>query len=269
MNETPPEVHSIEVEMQVPGTPEEIWDAIATGPGISAWFVHAEVDERQGGTVSLDFGSGLQSSGVVTAWEPPHRFAYEEDWQPSEDAPADKLATEFLVEARAGGTCVVRIVSSVFASGADWDRELEGMREGWQVYLDNVRLYMTYFAGQRSSGINVTGQAPGQRDRAWAALAGALGLPDAAAGEPVAADGGAPALAGIVEQVVDSDHHRGLVVRTETPAPGVALILVYVYQERTFANVHLYLFGDEAPAVVARDEPAWRAWMEEHFPSEH
>ena len=31
--------HSIEVETEVLGTPEEVWQAIATGPGISAWFV--------------------------------------------------------------------------------------------------------------------------------------------------------------------------------------------------------------------------------------
>jgi hypothetical protein len=40
----PPDRRSIQVEVEVPGTPEEVWQAIATGPGISAW----EVD-RQGG----------------------------------------------------------------------------------------------------------------------------------------------------------------------------------------------------------------------------
>ena len=30
---------SIQVEVEVPGTPEEVWQAIATGPGISSWFV--------------------------------------------------------------------------------------------------------------------------------------------------------------------------------------------------------------------------------------
>ena len=32
---------SISVEVEVPGTPEEVWDAIATDPGISKWFVPA------------------------------------------------------------------------------------------------------------------------------------------------------------------------------------------------------------------------------------
>ena len=39
---------SVQVEVEVPGTPEEVWQAIATGPGISAWFVPAEFEERDG-----------------------------------------------------------------------------------------------------------------------------------------------------------------------------------------------------------------------------
>src|SRR5262245_42237461 len=37
---------SIQVEVEVPGTPEEVWQAIATGPGISAWFTPAEFEEQ-------------------------------------------------------------------------------------------------------------------------------------------------------------------------------------------------------------------------------
>ena len=44
---------SISLEVEVPGTPQEVWEAIATGPGISAWFVPSEVDEREGGDVGL------------------------------------------------------------------------------------------------------------------------------------------------------------------------------------------------------------------------
>ena len=28
---------SVQVEVEVPGTPEEVWQAIATGPGVSSW----------------------------------------------------------------------------------------------------------------------------------------------------------------------------------------------------------------------------------------
>ena len=33
---------SISLEVEVPATPQEVREAIATGPGISAWFVPSE-----------------------------------------------------------------------------------------------------------------------------------------------------------------------------------------------------------------------------------
>ena len=38
----------IEVEVEVPGTPEQVWEAIATGPGIAAWFAPADFEQRVG-----------------------------------------------------------------------------------------------------------------------------------------------------------------------------------------------------------------------------
>lgn len=62
---------SVQVEFEVPGTPEEVWQAIATGPGISAWFVPAEIEERDGKPVALKFkfGPGMESRAPLTAWD--------------------------------------------------------------------------------------------------------------------------------------------------------------------------------------------------------
>ena len=65
----------IEMEFLVPGTPEQVWQAIATGPGMSAWFTPASVDERVGGTIEFDFGDVGGSQGVITVWEPRHTSA--------------------------------------------------------------------------------------------------------------------------------------------------------------------------------------------------
>ena len=40
----------VEMRFELPGTPEQVWAAIATGNGISSWFVPTEVEERRGGT---------------------------------------------------------------------------------------------------------------------------------------------------------------------------------------------------------------------------
>src|SRR3984957_15908432 len=120
---------SIQVEVEVPGTPEEVWQAIATGPGISSWFCPADFEEQGGKpvAVTLNFGPAMESlSGVPAMW-PPRMFAREADgWFPG----SPQIATEFSVEARAGGVCVVRVVNSLFASTDDWDQQLTGAGSG-------------------------------------------------------------------------------------------------------------------------------------------
>ena len=141
---------SVQVEVEVPGTPEEVWQAIATGPGISSWFVPAEFEERDGKPVAvkLNFGPGMESRSVVTAWDPPRMFAAEASgWVPG----SPPIADEWSVEARAGGICVVRVVHSLFASTDDWDNQLEGTESGWPGFFRILRIYLTHFRGQRSA----------------------------------------------------------------------------------------------------------------------
>src|SRR5207237_508040 len=138
---------SVQVEVEVPGTPEEVWQAIATGPGISSWFVPAEFEEEGGKPVAveLDFGPAMESRSVVTAWNPPRMFVREgAGWVPG----SPPIATEFSVEARAGGVCVVRVVQSLFSSTDDWDGQLIGAEEGWPGIARILRLYLTHFRGQ-------------------------------------------------------------------------------------------------------------------------
>ena len=116
---------SVQVEVEVPGTPEEVWQAIATGPGVSSWFVPTEIVEQDGKPVAVksNFGPGMESTATVTSWDPPRKFTAESPgWTPE----TPTMATEWSVEARAGGVCVVRVVHSLFASTDDWDNQLEG-----------------------------------------------------------------------------------------------------------------------------------------------
>ncbi|MYI97984.1 MAG: SRPBCC domain-containing protein, partial [Acidobacteria bacterium] len=61
---------SIQAEAEVPGTPEEVWEAIATGPGIGSWFYPTDVDERVGGALRYHTGSEMDHiPAKVTAWD--------------------------------------------------------------------------------------------------------------------------------------------------------------------------------------------------------
>jgi hypothetical protein len=57
---------SVQVEVEVPGTSEELWQAIATRPGISSWFVPTEFEERDGKPAArkVNFGPGMELSAV-------------------------------------------------------------------------------------------------------------------------------------------------------------------------------------------------------------
>ena len=63
----------MELTFEMPGTPEQVWDAIATANGISSWMVPTDMDEREGGALIFHMGD-TDSPGTVTGWEPPRRF---------------------------------------------------------------------------------------------------------------------------------------------------------------------------------------------------
>ena len=156
--------HRMERTYEVAATPEEVWEAIATAEGISAWMVPTRLDPRIGGEVSFDLG-GFTSTGVVTDYTPHRRFAYEEPWPIPDDveavpaemvewletagvtlsevqrdlSSATPIATEFLVESVSGGSCVIRVVTSAYGSGAEWENEfLTEAFDGWGTILDNL-----------------------------------------------------------------------------------------------------------------------------------
>jgi uncharacterized protein YndB with AHSA1/START domain len=250
---------SVQVEVEVPGTPEQVWQAIATGPGISAWFVPTEVDERVGGAVTTHFGPGMDSVATITEWNPPHRYVKEGSWGNS-----PTMANEWTVEARDGGTCIVRVVHSLFADTDDWDDQLTGVESGWPSLFRILRLYLAHFPGQPSSQIQLMAMPP--VSGAWEKLAGALNLAGAAPGERRDAGAGAPPLSGVVESVNTTGHPHTL-IRVDRPAPGAVFATACPAGDKAWVTVNFYLYGDAAAEVVAREQSAWTAWMKNLFPA--
>ena len=255
---------SVQVEVEVPGTPEEVWQAIATGPGVSAWFVPTEVVERDGKPVAikLNFGPGMESTASVTEWDPPRRFAAESAGMGPNAPP---MATEWSVEARAGGVCVVRVVHSLFASTDDWDDQLEGLESGWPGFFRILRLYLTHFRGQRCATMQWMAPAAGSDAEVWETLTAALGLKGVTAGQRRTAPAGVPSLSGAVEHVGQSPYHA--LLRLDKPGPGVASLGAFDCGGSVMVTLSFYLYGDQAAGVVAREQPLWQAWMGEHFPA--
>ena len=61
--------YRLEFSVEVPGTPEQVWDAIATARGISAWFGPTDLEEREGGSLRFVMGPEMDSIGRVTRWD--------------------------------------------------------------------------------------------------------------------------------------------------------------------------------------------------------
>lgn len=255
---------SVQVEVEVPGTPEEVWRAIATGPGISSWFVPCQLEEREGGKVTCTFGPGMDSVSTVTEWNPPHRFAALGGEVVQGGPP---VATEWIVESRGGGACVVRVVHSLFASTDDWDNQLEAVESGWPGFFRILRMYLAHFKGQPSAPFQLMAATPASEADAWKAFTAALGLPEKAAeGERVSASAtGAPPLGGVMDWAGDAKHPHVFFLRLDEPSPGAATVGAFRMGEQTLLMVSLYLYGEDAAAIAARDEPVWQKWLQQKF----
>jgi uncharacterized protein YndB with AHSA1/START domain len=255
---------SVQVEVEVPGTPEEVWQAIATGPGISSWFVPTEFEERDGKPVAvkLNFGPGMKTSSAVTAWEPPRKWASQSDgWVPG----SPPIANEWSVEARGGGICIVRIVHSLFASTDDWDNQLEGTESGWPGFLRTLRIYLTHFRGQRSALMQLMAPAAGTEAKAWETLTAALGVKGLSVGQHWTAPAGVPAASGVAEYVTQSPYDA--LLRLDKPGPGVAALGAFNMGGQSMVALNFYHYGDQAAGTVARETPLWDAWIQKRFPA--
>ncbi|MCD4534604.1 SRPBCC domain-containing protein [Nocardioides sp. cx-169] len=258
MSTTPNVPYRLEFSVEVPGTPEQVWQAIATARGMSAWFLPTELEEREGGSLHFSMGPEMGSDGRVTGWDPPRRLAYEEDWAALMGKGADELSpltSEFLVEARSGGTCVVHVTSSGFGTGADWEAEFwEDMGVNWMPFFDNLRLYLSHFPGQQATQLEATASRPGDVATLWKSMRDALG----------AVDEGATVQVRDTSGTVERLGERQALVRLTAPVPG--MLSAFVFDEdagKATLGVRAYLFSADAADYVRREGPVWRAWLEE------
>jgi uncharacterized protein YndB with AHSA1/START domain len=247
----------LDLSLELPGSPEQVWHAIATADGLSSWFIETELDQHLDGTIRLSMGDQVESAGTVTGWDPPHRFAYvEPDWASlsgHEGASVTPLASEFLVEARSGGTCVVRVVTSAFGSGAEWEREFfADMELGWAMFFENLRLYLAEFAGRRATTLRISTDLPDTAAAVVAAVRRALRAD--APGQVVDLRG----LQGEVASVSDV----AVLVRATSPERGYFQFFGYDKRDGTsMACLNAYLFSPGAAAYIEREQPGWTDWL--------
>ena len=255
---------SIQAETEVPGTPEDVWEAIATGPGIGSWFYPTELEERTGGILRYDTGTEMvHIPAKVTVWDPPRRFRHE-----GKDCGADgpPTATEWTIEPRSRDRCLVRVVHSLFADTDDWDSYLESFEDGWPQALAVLRLYLTHFPSQRATIVRASGGHDGSVRDAWEALLTELDAGGLAPGDLWALpDGGDVGLRGVLGEVEPEGRQPYILLLLDKPAPGIAAACAYKMSARATVMLSLYLYGNEG-ATAGSVEMVWQEWVNAHFP---
>jgi uncharacterized protein YndB with AHSA1/START domain len=242
-----PREFNLEFETTVEATPEEVWAAIATGPGVDSWFMGRT--EFEGDTLRQEM-LGETSQATVTAWEPGKHLQY----SGTPEADGRFMAFEYLLEGRGGGSTVIRLVHSGFL-GDDWEAEYDALKQGDLLYLRKLAAYLKRFPGRVSShNLFLVGPQVPDRERVWAAFKDVLGVTgplEEGASARLSLPGLPPATgvvefagpAGVVVSAGDSMH---------TLVYGMGTVVV---EQHSFAP-------DAAPETI---ETAWKDWLAAAF----
>jgi uncharacterized protein YndB with AHSA1/START domain len=232
-------------EVELPATPEEVWEAVATAQGNAAWlFPDEEIEPREGATTP--------GGTTVTAYDRPRHFAVR-----AEGEGGWFNAVEFVIEGREGGTTVLRYMhSGIFVD--DWDNQYDAANQHTDFYLHTLGQYLRHFGGRTATYI---GGGPGglQAPQASATADGfdvlkrALGRSDdAAEGDPVRLESQGVRLDGVVDYL----RPNFLGVRT---ADG----LYRFFGRNAFGGtvgMSAHLFADGVD--VDKTEQAWQGWLD-------
>jgi hypothetical protein len=221
-----------EERIEIPASPEQVWEAITTNSG--AWSFQVDVEGDTAHFRREPFAP--DATATVTAWEPPRRFAYEDP----------TFATEHLIEARGDGSCVVRVVSSLRVDGEGWDDIAEEAAKGWRMTLEVLRVYATHFAGQPSARIDL--RVP-------------VNAPPSARTEVARRLDDRP-----IDAVVEHQGPYFTLLRAADPCPGMFAISCFPMDAVTLSvNVTGRLYGPKAEAIAARERPRWQNWVTERI----
>jgi hypothetical protein len=217
-------------EVELPATPEEVWEAVATGPGTASWL----------------FPEDPGPNDLVES-DRPHRYAVR-----TEGEAGWFNAIEFVIEAREGGTAVLRYVHSGVLEEESWDDQYDAADGHTDFYLHTLGQYLEHFAPKTASYVGggpggLMGSEASMTPDAFEQLKRELGA--SAEGDRVSLPNGGG------DGVVDYATDKFLGVRT-----GDALYRFF--GRNAFGGpvgMSIHHFGDVDVDAASRD---WSEWLE-------
>ena len=216
-------------EVELPATPEQVWEAVATGPGTASWLFPEEPGPND-----------------LVESDRPYRYAVR-----TEGEGGYFNSIEFVIEAREGGTAVLRYVHSGVFDEEGWDDQYDAVNSHTDFYLHTLGQYLEHFAPKAARYVGggpggIQGPEASMTPDAFEKLKGELGA--SAEGDRVSLPNGAG------EGVVDYANDKFLGVRT-----GDALYRFF--GRNAFGGpvgMSIHHFGDVDVDAATRD---WSEWL--------
>ncbi|RLK61317.1 SRPBCC family protein [Actinokineospora cianjurensis] len=225
-------------EIVVEATPEQAFNAITENNG--SWLFPIPYPNPDG---TVD-----ESGSRVTAWNPPHEVSVR-----TEGPDGWFNALEHIIEARDGGTTVLRYVhSGIFTD--DWDTQYDGAGKHTDFYLHSLGQYVKYFPGQAATYVAADGPEASTAQGSVDVLRRALGV--TGVGQRVRVE-----VPGIDPVDAEVDYLEGQFVGLRS---GDALYRFYC-REVWGAPVSLAHHLFDAPAETDKTAAAWQNWLNSVF----
>lgn len=245
----------VEMEIVVPGTPDDVFKAVATGEGNAAWFVKGTIEPKVGGAMTLDFGDNV-ANAQVTAWQSPMNFSYvEPDWMNG----APPLTTEIVVTPRTRDACLMRMTHFMFTRDAKWDQLLEHFELGWQSMFMTLRGYLAHFRNQPASTFAAKVTTKETQSAGWKRLATAFGANDLSVGTKVTSTTTPEPVSGVLEYLHQDDVQRNALVRVDD---GFFTFGTFGSHDGSMmVAVARYRYGSTSP--MGDQLQQWQTWLAE------
>lgn len=251
----PPATRTVEREVTIAADAAAVWKALTEADELVRWFpLDARVSPGAGGSVWMSWQELYEGESEIDIWEPERHLRL----RFPRHGPL-VMATDYHLQARSGST-VLRVVTSGFGSGADWDAMYGGVSRGWDFELVSLAHYLERHPGRDRrvawARATVAGPAPDAWDRLvgpgrWLEpLTGRL-----AAGERIAFPTPRGALTGSLRHV-----DPGWQIVAVVPDLGDALLRLEIESQGGTRAAVAWLSAWEGDAtVVGAIERQWRA----------
>lgn len=149
MTEHEPSSRTFSTRLDIAASRDAVWKAISNDAELRRWFApEARIEDRVGGEVLWTWGDHHRWAQRIEILEPGRRLKTRYDSAVDDGAGGKRpLFIDFVLEGE-GGTTTLRLVQSGFGKEAGFDGEYDGIRRGWPVELQSLKLYLEEHRGR-------------------------------------------------------------------------------------------------------------------------